>query len=276
MRRILVIIVTFLILGCSSKGQKELTIKTIKFAKDNNLKVEIIKTNNFSLFSLHKFQLRKKNVTVYIEGDGFAWVNRHRISNNPTPRSNLVIKLASIDQNENIIYLARPCQHIDLKTQSQCNYKYWTSHRFSSKVISSYNEALNYLKNKYKIDSFSLIGYSGGGAIASLLASKRNDILSLRTIAGNLDHRKLNSTHHVSQMPHSLNAIDYIDQLKEIPQIHFCGAKDKIVYPWITVNFVEKQKETKCAKYYIIQNATHNTGWEQQWHALSLMRPNCN
>ena len=39
-----------------------------------------------------------------------------------------------------------------------------------------------------RIKGIHLIGYSGGGAIAVLTASRREDVLSVRTIAANLDH----------------------------------------------------------------------------------------
>jgi len=38
---------------------------------------------------------------VYIEGDGFAWINRFRISPDPTPRNPVALKLAATDPASN-------------------------------------------------------------------------------------------------------------------------------------------------------------------------------
>ncbi len=54
-------------------------------------------------------------------------------------------------------------------------------------MVNSIHKTLDQIKTRYNASGFNLIGYSGGGAIAALVAADRNDILSLRTVAGNLD-----------------------------------------------------------------------------------------
>ena len=49
------------------------------------------------------------------------------------------------DKNSCKVYLARPCQ---FTSSFSCENKYWTSHRFSEEIIKSYEESLDYLKNK--------------------------------------------------------------------------------------------------------------------------------
>jgi len=132
------------------------------------LKKERIQTKYFNLFTC-----KDKTANIYIEGDGLSWITSHTPSNNPTPINPVALKLALQDKNPCIIYIARPCQYIN---NYKCKTIIWTNKRFSTKIIKSYNEALNNIKKKYKISSYTLFGYSGGGAIATILAAKRDKV----------------------------------------------------------------------------------------------------
>ncbi len=62
------------------------------------------------------------------------------------------------------------------------------------------NVAIDKLKQKYNSEKLQLIGYSGGGAVVTLVASQRSDVISLVTIAGNLDHQTWTKHHKVSPL----------------------------------------------------------------------------
>jgi pimeloyl-ACP methyl ester carboxylesterase len=108
-----------------------------------------------------------------------------------------------------------------------------------------------------------LIGYSGGGAIAVLVAARRSDVVALRTIAGNLDHVAFTRYHKVTPMSASLNAADVIDQVRRIPQVHYAGAEDTVVPPSLIENFVARVGES--ARVVVVRNATHAKGWKEFW-----------
>ena len=61
------------------------------------------------------------------------------------------------------------------------------------------NEAIDFLIKKYQAGKIELVGYSGGGAVALLLAVRRHDIVSVRTVAGNLNPEAVNQYHKVSE-----------------------------------------------------------------------------
>src|SRR3546814_2839304 len=67
----------------------------------------------------------------------------------------------------------------------------WTSARFSDGVIVSMSDALDRLKEEAGASSLDLVGYSGGGGVAVLLAARRRDVVSIVTIAGNLDQAQI-------------------------------------------------------------------------------------
>ena len=247
--------------------------------------LDLVKNSNFSGFSLntHKFLLagfkkpirHNKEITIYIEGDGLAWLDRFTVSGNPTPLDPLALKLALLDEEVNVIYLARPCQYVDLENERNCSSRYWTSHRFSKEVVSSFNEALDILKTMYKVTGFHLVGFSGGGAIAALLAMRRNDIKSLRTVAGNLDHVALAKAHDATPLSGSLNPITEALKIENIPQIHFSGSNDVVVPPWVASSFVNAIESKKCAKVIVVPNTEHLVGWVLQWRNFSFMEPVC-
>jgi len=225
-------------------------------------KIVVIKTKHFDLLSLQEASGEKNLARVYIEGDGRSWINKRRPSDNPTPRKRLVIKLMELDPYPERFYFARPCQFI---TDTRCNTSVWTSNRYSVTALETFDHALSQIKSQYGYNGFELIGFSGGATLALLLAANREDIVSIRTIAGNLSPEYLNKHHNVHPMPSSLNPVNYTKTLTVIPQMHFIGKKDNIVpydiYEYYKSTFINKN----CLSHIIINNASHNKGWKKPW-----------
>jgi hypothetical protein len=102
------------------------------------------------LFEIVNFQPSTKDksrlLTIYIEGDGLAWINRSTISTNPTPINPVALKLALQHPNRNVAYLARPCQFTTGEQSSQCKTKFWGHARFSPTIINAMNKAVSSLK----------------------------------------------------------------------------------------------------------------------------------
>lgn len=209
-------------------------------------------------------------VVVYIEGDGLAWKSRSEPSHDPTPRNPVGLKLAGIDRSPNVIYLARPCQY---SWSAKCSATYWTGRRFSEEVIAAMDQALDVLKPPGV--AVHLVGYSGGAAIAILMAARRGDVASIRTVAGNLDSEGVNRAHKVSAMPHSLNPIDEASRVSHIPQRHLVGGMDPVVPPFIADGYVRRSGYDRCAKIVLITAASHEDGWEKVWQDAWATLPRC-
>lgn len=219
----------------------------------------------------------KTIANVYIEGDGFAYMNRSTPSDNPTPKTPVGLHLALKDTEDvSVYYISRPCQFITGDSfERKCEKKYWTTHRFSSEILKAFNDTLNQIKSETNINQFNLIGFSGGANIAGLLAVERNDIASIRTVAGNVDNDYFTTYHKVSPMPYSLNMANYSEQLSHVPQIHFIAEDDKFVPRNIADSYLKKLPTTQCAKIYEIKQTTHLKGWEEQWSDLLAYTPAC-
>lgn len=219
-----------------------------------------METDAFRLMTYWRAKENTAPLTVYIEGDGYAWVNRTMPSTDPTPRTPVGLALALQDPSPNLAYLARPCQYV--KDDPACTTNiFWTSHRFAPQVVESMNNAISLLLEKTGARGLHLVGYSGGGAVVALIAAQRTDILSLRTIAGNLDTEALNLFHEVSPTPESLNPIIIAPRLKGIPQEHWVGENDEVVPPFIAARFVDAMGHPASTRIVVAPNASHETGW---------------
>jgi dienelactone hydrolase len=243
-------------------------------AQTAQLTHEVLRTPPFILTAYVRITNPDKPLQIYIEGDGLAWVSRYQPSPDPTPVQALGLQLAATDSGPNVAYLARPCQFTPMSDNPACQSAYWTNKRFAPEVVTAMQQAITQLSHRLHQQPIHLIGYSGGGAIAVLVAANRSDVASLRTVAGNLDHVRVNSLHAVSQMPESLNAINVASQVANIPQIHFSGAKDSVIPPDIASTFIATVAST-CASTRVIEQTSHEQGWVRRWPELLAIAPVC-
>ena len=254
------------LIGCTTATQQ-----TLNQAQSQGFREQVYPiASSFTLTSYERLQGPAKDIHVYIEGDGHSWRSKYKLSSNPTPKNPLALKLAMIDPHSHVVYLARPCQYTPLAKDLKCDPKYWSSHRFAPEVIQAMNTALDNIKEKNHNASFTLIGYSGGGGLAVLIAAQRKDIKELITVAGDLDHKSLNQYHHLSALSHSLNPIECASQLKHLPQKHLSGEKDKVVPPWVAASFAQAVNAPEKVSVKILPNVTHHAGWEEQWPIILL------
>lgn len=146
--------------------------------------------------------------------------------------------------------------------------------RFAPEVVSSVGQAVDQVAALLPGQKINLVGYSGGAAVAVLVAVGRKDVASIRTVAGNLDHAETNRLHGVSPLSGSLNAIDAAKEVAKIPQIHWSGAADTTVPPSIAERFREASG-SPCVSARTVAGATHDEGWKERWRELLGQPPGC-
>jgi hypothetical protein len=238
------------------------------------LHAERVDTGSFVLTAYTRISTPREPIHIYIEGDGQAWLSRTEPSLDPTPREATGLKLAAADPEPNVVYLARPCQFTPMEMNRRCGIPYWTGKRFGPEVVASMNEAVSRFAARVPGQSVDLIGYSGGGAVAVLVAARRTDVASLRTVAGNLDHEFVNRLHEVSPMLQSENPIDFAGRVATIAQVHFSGANDKVVPPAVAQRFVDAAGG-RCAQARTVPGFSHDGDWNQLWPILLGVKPAC-
>lgn len=209
---------------------------------------------------------------LYIEGDGLAWLSRSRPSPDPTPINPVALSLAKADPAANVIWLARPCQYHLSTNGKLCPSGYWQAARFAPEAIAAMNGAIDELKRIHKLRRLELVGFSGGGAVALLLAARRSDVASVRTVAGTLDTDAFTRLHQVSPMSASLNPAASAPRLAAIPQRHFVGAEDKIVPADIYRSYRAAAGPGATASIAMIAGASHEEGWVERWPELVAQR----
>lgn len=240
---------------------------TAKLAAQSNFTKIYIQTQPFNLASYQKILKPGTTVNIYIEGDGGAWIGRNRLSADPSPRYGTTMQLAALDPNPNVVYLARPCQYSPQDLKTVCDSKYWSLARYSQEVVSALDSAISQIKHQCQAKHINLIGYSGGGALALLIAAQRADVSSIRTVAGNLDLSAMDKIHHTTPLSESLDPIVVAAQVRHIPQLHFVGGKDYVVPEIVARNFV-KVAGLDASTVIVIKNSGHSSQWHKHWQQL--------
>lgn len=273
----------FLLLGlsaCAGIPDPATRLDTAQSLAPAQFHTRVFATREFDLFALLPTGLAAdpdSTLTVLLEGDGFGFVNKYQPSRDPTPIQQTVISLLPTDGRRDVAYLARPCQFAGPAPRN-CNQPLWTSARYSERVIDSMSQALSLLASEARAKHIRLIGYSGGGVVAALLAVRRNDVTSLVTIAAPLDVDAFVAYHHVQPMHGSLNPRDEAIRLARVAQIHYAGGRDKTVPPVILDSYMDAlsgNAKTQCARLIVVEAATHSKGWDKIGADLYAVRPRC-
>lgn len=184
-------------------------------------------------------------LNIFIEGDGMPGV---------------ALRLAQ-DIGGNSVYIGRPCQYMIGNRLNTCNKEVWTSHRYSDSVVRSMNRAITAMKIRYQAESIRLIGFSGGGAVASIVAALRDDVDLLVTVAGNLDHKQWTDFNQIDPLTGSLNPIHFSDALETVPQIHLIGERDDVVPGSVLTSYLAQMKRLDNVQSYIVVGADHTCCW---------------
>jgi pimeloyl-ACP methyl ester carboxylesterase len=218
--------------------------------------------------SRERYDKPGQDLSIYLEGDGLAWISRKEPSRDPTPDNPIGLRLAAIDSAPNVIWIARPCQYTSPVENPSCTKYYWTTGRLAPEIVDAVDQAITAAKIAAKSSKIHLIGYSGGGGLALLIAARRSDVASIRTVAGNIDHEAFISFHRVTPMSQSMDPGSAAKNINTIPQWHFFGNEDKVVPKLIGEAYAQKAGFSRCTQIRVLPGVSHNRGWETSWPRL--------
>jgi len=212
-----------------------------------------------------------ERLRVYLEGDGLSWRTRRQLSAQPSPVNPLALRLMLADPSPDTAYIARPCQFVQ---DESCALRLWSTARFSVDIIRAVSATLDQLKIDYQCQELELVGYSGGAAVALLVAAQRHDVQRVITVCGNLDHETFCRLHHVSPLFESLNPVNFVDALQGIEQLHFIGGRDEVVPQDVFAAYrASFPSTTKNIAEVVVAEADHHSGWIERWPELLAREP---
>jgi len=205
----------------------------------------------------------KDKLHVYIEGDGIAWRWRRVISSDPTPRNPLMLRLMSTDP-ANTLYVGRPC-YFGLVANFACNSDVWTYSRFSSEVVASMAAIVR--RHSEAFNSVVLIGHSGGGALAMLIAERLSNVDAVVTVAGNLDTDKWVDHHGYTALHGSQNPATRPGLAEGVRQLHLLASEDKVIPPTLVDHWIARQPS---AQRWLFEGFNHSCCWQSSWSDVLL------
>ena len=258
-----------LLAGCASRRDK-----AAELALGHAMRTAVFDGGYFDLYGQvpQHFQPGQP-LSVYIEGDGYAYISRQRLNDDPTPRDPLALDLATRDPAPNVVYLARPCQYVTGPQRRHCEPAYWSVARYAENVIASTNAVIDQLVAKSGARGVRLYGHSGGATVALLVAARRNDVLSVMSVAGLLDTEAWTRMDGLAPLIYSLNPADMAQRLADIPQVHLLGADDDVISPAVARSYAAHFPADRQPRLQIVEGQDHTCCWAERWPQLLRLRP---
>jgi len=198
---------------------------------------------------------------VYLEGDGKPWEQGLLPASDPTTRESVMLPLMAQDQSASL-YLARPCYNGHAQDPG-CSKTLWTGGRYSETVISSMASAIKNFCHQNGYNQLILIGHSGGGSLAILLAAHLPQTRALLTLAANYDIDAWADYHGYSRLHGSINPASQPNT--GIPEWHYLAEQDSNIPVALFFQSLSQRPNSQVA---IIPGMDHNHGWQTHWPGI--------
>jgi pimeloyl-ACP methyl ester carboxylesterase len=205
--------------------------------------------------------LQDETLAIFIEGDGMPWEGGRQPSLDPATRDPIALELLAQTPLP-AAYVARPCYH-DM-TGGRCTPERWTMARYSDEVVSSMTEVVRTAALQAKARSLVLVGYSGGGVLAVLIAERLDNVSAVITVGANLDTEAWTRHHEYLPLSGSLNPASSAAEHRW-PETHLYGARDKTVPPATAEAYFRRYPG---AQRRIVEANDHVCCWVEQWPQL--------
>lgn len=200
---------------------------------------------------------------VYIEHDGTPWSGRFEVSADPTPRVPLMLDLMRQDDAA-VLFLGRPC-YFEVQPGPPCHPLHWTHRRYAPEIVDSMAAALRFTLARHRPERLVLIGHSGGGTLAVLLAERFPDAAAVVTLGANLDIEAWASLHDHSPLLGSLNPAHRPALPPTMRQWHLAGSADRDVPPGLLRSYARGRADARVIE---LDGIDHACCWAEVWPAV--------
>jgi pimeloyl-ACP methyl ester carboxylesterase len=244
-----------LTLGCTSNGHR-----IDQLAAAAGLTRSVIDTPDYSSVAYMKRAAVAGDVPllIFLEGDGLPWRNGRQPSADPTTGNPLALRLL-MNTPQQGVYLTRPCYH-GLQAK-HCAPEQWTGGRYSERIVENMAAAVRQVMRQADARQSILVGYSGGGVLALLIAERLEHIATVVTIAANLDIDAWTTHHDYLPLVRSLNPA-LSTQAHSWHEIHLQGARDTVVPPATTSAYFRRYP---LAQRQVFEDYDHACCWADAW-----------
>ena len=140
-----------------------------------------------------------------------------------------------------------------------------TDARYSETVVISLARAIENWRRKHPATHITLIGHSGGGTLAVLLAKRVLGVDAVITLAGNLDVEAWARYHNYSPLQASIDPAQLPSIDLHIHQWHYQGTHDRVVPGRITDRYF--QHNPKAERISLIDYG-HQCCWATIWPTI--------
>jgi pimeloyl-ACP methyl ester carboxylesterase len=110
-----------------------------------------------------------------------------------------------------------------------------------------------------------LVGFSGGGTLATLMAARMAGVCALITFASPLDIDEWAESRGYSPLAGSGNPAQFPPLAEGLRQLHLRGGHDRVVLP---DNGSEFRRRNPAAHFRVIANVDHGLAWVAIWEEL--------
>ena len=256
MNRLITVAITWLIASCTSNSARIDDLAHAAKLQRAEIEVDGLRSIVYTRATSSDARL-----IVFLEGDGQPWVGGVIPAEDPTTRDPLALKLLMRTPGTTA-YIGRPCYQ-DARA-ARCTSDLWTQGRYSPIVVETMRAAIKQTADSLRASEIVLVGYSGGGVLAVLLAERLENVAGVVTVAANLDIDAWTSHHRYLPLTQSLNPARS-EQSHDWPEVHLTGTRDEVVPSALNASYFERFPR---AQQWKLEQRGHVCCWIDEWESL--------
>jgi dienelactone hydrolase len=183
------------------------------------------------------------------------------VAADPTPRTPLTLELLARDPAP-VRFLGRPCYH-GTAERPPCTGELWTGARYGEPVVAALAAALETIVATERPGRLVLVGYSGGGTLAWLVAQRVRTVDVVVTVAANLDPSAWTTHHGYLPLEGSLDPLAGPEPRARV--VHLVGGRDRVVPGALAARYRERFPDHPFVE---LADFDHRCCWIDAWPDL--------